>query len=163
MEKVFIGIIILGMVVCPGSATLGSDRYRDYVCLAPGVDGPDGRVVYEVEMKTKRPTELTIEAIDCCLPGDTWRLVAKIKRPKKEKQEIIFSGDGGYTCCATGYDKTITFAVDVQKKAIIKVEIIVEPVEVAVSYPASAFIKLSWNTGEVFTLTIIEGTDYCLE
>ena len=110
-------------------------------------------------MVSRQPTELTIEAIDCCLPGDTWRLVAKMKKPIKKKEKIIFSGDGGYSCCAIGVDETITFSADLQKKG----EIIVEPIEVAVSYPASALVRLNWNRGWPFTVTIKEGTDYCLE
>jgi len=163
MRKVLMVILILGVIVAPDTATSGGGKYRDYICLAPGVDGPDGRVVYEVVMVSRQPTELTIEAIDCCLPGDTWRLVAKMKKPIKKKEKIIFSGDGGYSCCAIGVDKTITFSADLQKKGEIIVEIIVEPIEVAVSYPASALVRLNWNRGWPFTVTIKEGTDYCLE
>lgn len=156
MKEVLIVILILGVIVCPGSATAGGEKYRDFIYLSPTVNGLDGRVVYNVAIKSHRAV-LTIEAIDCCLPGDKWLLVAKKKKTGRETQEVIFSGDGGYECYPIRFDKTITFP-DFREG-----RIIVKPVEVAVSYPASAFIKLSWNTGEVFTITIIEGADYCLK
>jgi hypothetical protein len=157
MKEVLIVILIVGVIVGHGSATAGGGKYRDFIYLSPVVDEPDGRVVYDVAIKSHRAT-LTIEAIDCCLPGDKWLLVAKRKKPSRETQEVIFSGDGGYECYPIRFDKTISFPDGFREG-----RIIVKPVEVAVSYPASAFIKLSWNTGEVFTLTIIEGADYCLE
>lgn len=157
MKEVLIVIFIVGVIVVSGSATAGGEKHRDFIYLSPTVNGPDGRVVYDVAIKSHGGAELTIEAIDCCLPGDKWLLVAKKKKIGRETQEVIFSGDGGYECYPIRFDKTITFPGFSEGR------IIVKPVEVAVSYPASAFIKLSWNTGEVFTITIIEGADYCLE
>lgn len=44
MRKVLMVILILGVIVAPDTATTtgGGRQYRDYICLAPGVEGPDG-------------------------------------------------------------------------------------------------------------------------